>query len=196
MAAMRFRKLRIAFSAMCGIAAVLLIALWARSYWKVDRVYLRPSAARELAVWHARGEIILWTNDLREQDSQHPDGSTLINSWPIEEYPVRRMKFDYSVLAYGTDYGVPYWFPVLLVVILAGIPWIPLPKKFNRLTILVTILVALIVVFLVVGLLTTINYDLNTTCHPRSTEVPEIQPPHSANRHDVGCRGTGGDRVA
>jgi hypothetical protein len=31
----RFRKLRIAFSAVCGIACVLLIALWVRSYmWR------------------------------------------------------------------------------------------------------------------------------------------------------------------
>src|SRR6478672_10879160 len=34
---MRFRKLRIAFSATCLIACVLLIALWVRSYWWFDR---------------------------------------------------------------------------------------------------------------------------------------------------------------
>jgi hypothetical protein len=33
---MRYRKLRIAFSVACGIACVLLIALWVRSYWWVD----------------------------------------------------------------------------------------------------------------------------------------------------------------
>ena len=36
---MRFRKLRIAFSATCLIACVLLIVLWVRSYWWVDAVY-------------------------------------------------------------------------------------------------------------------------------------------------------------
>ena len=30
---MRFRKLRIAWSVVCGIACVLLIVLWVRSYW-------------------------------------------------------------------------------------------------------------------------------------------------------------------
>ena len=34
---MRFRKLRIAWSVACGIAAVLLIALWVRSYRQRDR---------------------------------------------------------------------------------------------------------------------------------------------------------------
>ena len=33
---MRFRKLRIAWSVVWGIACVLLIVLWVRSYWQVD----------------------------------------------------------------------------------------------------------------------------------------------------------------
>src|SRR6476661_3879782 len=33
---MRFRKLRIAWSVFCGIACVLLIVLWVRSYWVRD----------------------------------------------------------------------------------------------------------------------------------------------------------------
>ena len=35
---MRFRKLRIAFSATCLIACLLLIVLWVRSYWKSDEI--------------------------------------------------------------------------------------------------------------------------------------------------------------
>src|SRR4051794_41795509 len=35
---MRFRTLRIAFSATCLIACVLLIVLWVRSYWWVDQI--------------------------------------------------------------------------------------------------------------------------------------------------------------
>ena len=35
---MRFRKLRIAWSVLCGIACVLLIVLWVRSYWWWDTV--------------------------------------------------------------------------------------------------------------------------------------------------------------
>ena len=31
---MRFRKLRIAWSVVCGLVAVLLIVLWVRSYWR------------------------------------------------------------------------------------------------------------------------------------------------------------------
>src|SRR6188474_3195978 len=39
---MRFRKLRIAFSAVCGLACVLLAALWVRSYWREDFLFLSP----------------------------------------------------------------------------------------------------------------------------------------------------------
>ena len=34
----RFRKLRIAFSATCLIACVLLIVLWVRSYWCTEDI--------------------------------------------------------------------------------------------------------------------------------------------------------------
>src|SRR5262245_8875502 len=33
---MRFRKLRIAWSVVWGVAAVLLLVLWVRSYWRLD----------------------------------------------------------------------------------------------------------------------------------------------------------------
>ncbi len=167
------RYLRITFSAACGITCLLLIVLWVRSYWSVDRVYCRTSGVHEISTWHARGEIILWTNDLRVQDSQYPDGSLRLNSWPIDEYPVRPIKFDYSVLDYGTSYGVPYWFPVLMVVVFAGIPWFTLPKTFNRLAIMSVILIALIIVFLAIGLIAKIEHDLNIAWPP----VPENDNP-------------------
>src|SRR3954470_13955494 len=40
---MRFRKLRIAWSVVCGIACVLLIVLWVRSYTQLDIVTYRAS---------------------------------------------------------------------------------------------------------------------------------------------------------
>jgi hypothetical protein len=36
MGRMKFRKLRIAFSAVCGVFCLLLIVLWVRSYWALD----------------------------------------------------------------------------------------------------------------------------------------------------------------
>ena len=48
---MRFRKLRIAFSATCLIACVLLIVLWVRSYWWmtiVRRIRLSPRIVQSI----------------------------------------------------------------------------------------------------------------------------------------------------
>jgi hypothetical protein len=39
---MRFRKLRIAWSVFWGLASVLLIVLWVRSYWRIE--YIRAGA--------------------------------------------------------------------------------------------------------------------------------------------------------
>jgi hypothetical protein len=52
---MRFRKLRIAFSMVCGILCMLLIALWVRSYWWYGSVEIRVSSTRELMVMSVQG---------------------------------------------------------------------------------------------------------------------------------------------
>ena len=61
---MKYRKLRIAFSVTCGIACVLLVVLWVRSYWWVDllayrrgQTYVAVAAGRGIACfqwisWH------------------------------------------------------------------------------------------------------------------------------------------------
>src|SRR4051794_33980026 len=48
---MKYRKLRIAWSVVWGLAAVLLIVLWVRSYWWQDTVY-RPSSNAEIFSQH------------------------------------------------------------------------------------------------------------------------------------------------
>jgi hypothetical protein len=51
---MRFRKLRIAWSVLWGLAAVLLIALWVRSYHHVDIVRSEGIRAGAISV---RGQL-------------------------------------------------------------------------------------------------------------------------------------------
>ena len=53
---MRFRKLRIAWSVGCGIACVLLIVLWVRSYTVIDSHYCRLTDRWTLALFSS-GEI-------------------------------------------------------------------------------------------------------------------------------------------
>jgi hypothetical protein len=46
---MKYRKLRIAWSAVCGMICLLLILLWVRSYWWHDRLHGRGFRANHLA---------------------------------------------------------------------------------------------------------------------------------------------------
>ena len=54
---MKYRKLRIAFSAACLIACVLLIVLWVRSYWRFDQFIHSVSTTDYFACTSIQGEI-------------------------------------------------------------------------------------------------------------------------------------------
>ena len=91
---MRFRKLRIAFSATCLIACVLLIALWVRSYRTADRLHgrvwgrqsflLASKEGRVAAVvfqWHGAANWWRW-----EMFSYPVDDELSIPVGPVEQY--------------------------------------------------------------------------------------------------------------
>jgi hypothetical protein len=54
---MRFRKLRIAWSVGCGVACVLLIVLWVRSYWWWDTAVGPMSPTKTLIVFSSSGRL-------------------------------------------------------------------------------------------------------------------------------------------
>src|SRR6478609_7250090 len=68
---MRFRKLRIAWSVAWGLACVLLIVLWVRSYWWCDTYSLHQMGNVQLSTNSLRGEIVLnWNADRYGWDGQ------------------------------------------------------------------------------------------------------------------------------
>ena len=56
---MKYRKLRIAWSAVCGIVCLLLIVLWVRSYWWRDYAYIRRIGAlpKQHTTTHLRSKV-------------------------------------------------------------------------------------------------------------------------------------------
>ena len=76
---MRFRKLRIAFSATWLIACVLLIVLWVRSYSGAETVAFGRGSPNRIAVMSLVGEVGL---------------ASLNNSFPDGIYP--RLMFDWA----------------------------------------------------------------------------------------------------
>ena len=60
---MRFRKLRIAWSVFWGLACVLLIVLWVRSYWFFDQFIHRRSVADYVAYTTFQGQFARGTGN-------------------------------------------------------------------------------------------------------------------------------------
>src|SRR5262245_19037389 len=54
---MSFRKTRIAFSALGGVACLLMIGLWVRSYWWFDVFQFRPTSGTLLRATSQQGVI-------------------------------------------------------------------------------------------------------------------------------------------
>jgi hypothetical protein len=137
---MRFRKLRIAWSVVCGIFWLLLIMLWVRSYWIVDvlekrtatQIFQLESQASRLSFWQknpgTRNKLsprvikdILDAVEIGRFHSYRPVGSDRGAYW-----------HQASVLAFGRfgkDHDrvifIPYWFPVLNFAAITAVPLIP-----------------------------------------------------------------------
>src|SRR6185436_13829213 len=119
---MKYRKLRIAWSVFWGLAAVLLIVLWVRSYWWMD--ILKFPGRQQFG--SAKGQI----TTLRAEPG-HSRTSFRLRSYETEgrmqsppRAPVR------GALGFGIidrrSYWVffaPHWFACLLLAVFAYAPW-------------------------------------------------------------------------
>ena len=125
---------RITFSALCGIAAVLFVALWVRSYWTGDCV-THSISGKGLAQIHSQKGHLIYTCD---KTNLQPHG------WKIETNTfsmiLQMIAGDHVWGAGSTPTGdfrlVPHWFPVLFFAFLAPIPWL-LRHRFSLRTLLV-----------------------------------------------------------
>ena len=135
-ARMRFRKLRIAWSLGWGIAAVLLIVLWVRSYWQVNT--LNAMHGYEIVV--KQGKL-----DIRER-LKHPILPTVTeivsNPWLL----TRPTPPPPTIVVAAS---IPLLILVLMVSQFAAAPWIPWQKRFT----LRTLLIATTLVAVVLGLI-------------------------------------------
>ena len=115
---MRFRNLRIAFSATCLIACVLLIALWVRSYSKM-------------------GFYAFWGRNFFIRNGNVTVDDTWVEK-NLRWFGAQRVK-----TPTGTWPAIPFWLPTLFVGVLAGVPW--LRYRFSLRTLLIaTTLIAMV----------------------------------------------------
>jgi hypothetical protein len=129
------KYLRIAVTALCLTACVLLVALWMRSYSRFDA---------NRGMFSAMGRVYIngATINLEPED--------LLTEPEVQVYQTR---FGTSVLAVlggrvkismaRPDAVLPYWALTLLAAILATVPWLPWSKRFSlRALLIATTLVA------------------------------------------------------
>jgi hypothetical protein len=140
---MRFRKLRIAWSVAWGLMAVLLIALWARSYTWGDRVWGRFSDATGFVLSSYEGRIQLFLErnlgifPWRIVYAEPVDRIGPRNYFPAIEFPLSR---------FASFWAVPYWLLLAVFSTLAAVP--RLRWRFT----LRTLLIATTLVAVVLGL--------------------------------------------
>src|SRR5436190_19772823 len=109
---MRFRKLRIASSATCLIACVLLIVLWVRSVYTVTAFSGQVTRTKAFTLVSNRGFLGVLLFD----PSERPEG---FHKWGLRTFnPGEKSHWDFGVHTQSDRYiqiMVPCWFVLLIV---------------------------------------------------------------------------------
>jgi hypothetical protein len=129
---LRFRKLRIAWSVACGVLCLLLIALWVRSYWRYNALFV-PQPKLEIQSIYG----VLWACD--------PGPDFKISNWFLSDKDaagLEKSQIFPSVKSLGTFHlyptlAVPYWFLALIAATFGVIPWLPWSTSFSLRTLLI-----------------------------------------------------------
>ena len=139
---MRFRKLRIAWSVACGIASALLILLWVRSCYRFDVTWGPISKGSVMALASAKGLFVVAV-------SPRPSKGAISKSvWGFESYPHSNVTRTFGL---AREIPVPYFLPLVVTAVLAGLPW--LRWRFTLRTLLITMMLVAVVLGLIVAVL-------------------------------------------
>src|SRR5262245_54822270 len=136
---MKYRKLRIAWSVVWGVVAVLLVVFWVRSYWHADQIYGHTARTKVLHFGSMRGQLTF-------RYLKHYNGSGIVKNWLPDGEPVsdilRRREHDAAVgnrlddlliYRYNSAHGygklqdgvyVPHWLLVIGFAVLSAAPWL------------------------------------------------------------------------
>src|SRR3954454_23262722 len=156
---MRFRKLRIAWSVVWGIAAVLLVALWVDSYRNFGGAWWQ-SATTGLGVDSGFGHLVFAEEKLHRPQLAYPNWQ-----WGAGRRPKTDLaNWEKDILNYhkamefgwGDDWRqrfimIPHWFAAIVFGVAGGLPW--LPYRFSLRTLLIATTLVAAVLGLIVAVL-------------------------------------------
>ena len=142
---MKYRKLRIAWSATWGVVAMLLCVMWVRSYWRNDML----SISREATVISLWGDMSLC--------SQEPKGRLM--PWSIVSERIEGTAWEHekhvteSLLRSGAMFrkgfyishngrsavAIPHWLLAIAAAAITPLPWVPFRFSLRTLLIATTL---------------------------------------------------------
>jgi hypothetical protein len=123
---MNFRKVRIAWSVVWSVVAVLLCVLWMRSYWASD-YFINYLYDFDITSDRGTVEFLLWEQTEIWKDLA--DEPSVLRSFPTDNsFDVPR-QFQYSQFrdmfdGINTNIHLPHWFLLLMVSMIASVPWL------------------------------------------------------------------------
>jgi hypothetical protein len=140
---MRFRKLRIAWSVLCGIACVLLIVLWVRSHRWVDQVFVPVTQTGYICLGSMPDAFGVGLT------GESPSGTLEKISMPTIAWLFATSEGTDNPWSGATMFSIsaggvtmPYWFGVLLSVAIGTAPWFAWRFSLRTLLIATTLVAA------------------------------------------------------
>ncbi|HEX3599892.1 MAG TPA: hypothetical protein VHU84_07100 [Lacipirellulaceae bacterium] len=137
---MKYRKLRIAWSAVWGIAALLLLLLWVRSYWRADNVGYRRSSP----TWSIVSQNgVMYAGEMYRNQ---PTG-WIVSSRAVTDPVAAWDQFAVGYFDQRPDYACitfPHWLFLLPIIALTIAPWLSWRFRTRTLLIITTVAAGLL----------------------------------------------------
>ena len=145
---MKYRKLRIAWSVGCGGVCLLLVALWVRSYWRIDSLTYIHSVSKVVCVFSSAGQLEVLVTPQTIAHSVPGRQSYAITQPLISNGPNGILGVYYHSSPGVITFITPYWLLVTLCGAMSAIPTLTLLRCHFSLR---TLLIATTVVAVGIG---------------------------------------------
>jgi hypothetical protein len=132
---MRFRKLRIAWSAVFGLLCLLMVAWWIRGYWWQDDGFVKFVPSQQVQYSAGEGRMCLWFEHSQTNKWYGWDGTAIqVRTGPT--VPNRIPWFDVGFWPHMTRVYAAHCFLTMVLGSLAAVVWCP--RRFSIRGILIT----------------------------------------------------------
>jgi catechol 2,3-dioxygenase-like lactoylglutathione lyase family enzyme len=141
---MRYRKLRIAFSVVCGLLCLLLIMLCVRSYRQSDTLYVRVLGMRVVQFDSTLGHLLIESPSSAAGLWRHP------REWYFMTHPAPQDEssglpmFAVSLTLASPGILLNFWIAVLALGLGAGMPWVKIRFSLRALLIATTLVAVIL----------------------------------------------------